>query len=124
MNSKPLCSIWFFALSFALLAGISFSGCSVDMSSHTDTTGTYIGPKTAAQITPGKSSSYVEALIGEPTKKDKVSDNDEIWKYIYTTKRTEVGNAPLFTGTSSDAAYTHTTFVDFVDGTVVKCWQD
>jgi len=111
-------------LSLGLLVGVGFSGCSVDMSTHTETTGTFIGQRTAAQITVGKSQSFVEALIGEPTKKDKISDNDEIWKYVYTTRSISNGTAALFSGTAADTTNTSTTFVEFKDGVVLKCWQD
>ncbi len=124
LNSTPLSFIRLQAFSLVLLVSLIFSGCSVDMPSHTETTGNYIGPKTAAQIVTGKSQSFVEALIGEPTKKDKLSDNDEIWKYIYVEKHISNGSAFLVTGTAADAENTRTTFVEFKDGVVAQCWQD
>ncbi len=106
-----------------LLACAGLAGCSVDMSSHVETTGTFIGPQTLQQIQPGKSKDFVEALIGEPTRKDKVTDTDEIWRWVYVEKHIANGNAALFTGTASNTENTHTTFVEFKNGVVDHAWS-
>jgi outer membrane protein assembly factor BamE (lipoprotein component of BamABCDE complex) len=123
MNLKHPRNFISLVLSLGLLACAGLTGCSVDMSSHTETTGTYIGPQTLQQIQAGKTKDFVTALLGEPTKKDKASDTDEIWRWVYVEKHVANGSAALLTGTASNTENTHTTFVEFKNNVVDHAWS-
>ncbi|HTB63948.1 MAG TPA: outer membrane protein assembly factor BamE [Opitutales bacterium] len=106
--------------SFLLLC----AGCSVGVQSHTETSGAYIGQQSFAQITPGKSKTYVVAVLGDPTDKKTADANTEIWEWSYTEKEITSGAAPFLTGTASNAEHKHTAYVEFDNGVVGKTWRD
>jgi outer membrane protein assembly factor BamE (lipoprotein component of BamABCDE complex) len=114
---KPIIS----CLASFLLLG---AGCSVGVQSHTETTGTYIGQETLAQITPGKTKEYVLAVLGNPAVKKPAGDNTEIWEWSYTEKKITSGDLPFVVGSASSTDYTHTVYVEFDNGVVGKKWSD
>jgi len=108
----------------ALVAAFLFPACIINVDSHSERSGRYVSASTLQQVEPGRTQSYVLALLGEPTSRTKIDDGTEIWKWAYTeTKRSEGSLIFVFSGDDTEriegAAY-----VEFKDGVVQKTWQD
>lgn len=103
---------------------VGLTSCLIGTSSRTENSGTYVSQETLAQIQPGKSKSYVVALIGEPTIKKIVDDGTEIWKWNYTEEKNSSGHVIFLVSTNKRSETQHTTFVEFHDSSVVKAWTE
>ncbi len=107
----------------AVLPMVCMNGCLVSSSSNVTHTGTNVGDSTWAQVVPGKSMSWVAAVLGEPTSKQKLDDGSEIWKWTYTERTDNSGAVFLIFGGSSSHENSHTAFVEFKDGVVTNHWR-
>jgi outer membrane protein assembly factor BamE (lipoprotein component of BamABCDE complex) len=108
------------ALAVAALA----PSCLIGSSSHTKVSGRDFGPDTLNQVQPGKSKSYVIALLGDPTDKIQVDGGTDIWKWRYTEHRDSSGSVIFLVSSDSETETRHTTYVEFNNGAVVKAWRD
>lgn len=104
-----------------LLAGLA--GCLIGSNSSETRTGIDVSDSTFEQIEPGKTmAAWVKATLGEPTSKDKTEDS-EVWKYSYTERKDSSGAVFLIFGSHDSTETTHTAFIEFKDGVVVKKWR-
>ena len=110
------------ALFFVPLAALS--GCIIGSSSKTEVEGTYVGPETIAQITPGTSKAYVLALLGEPTSQVDIGDGRALWKWRYVERRESSGSLLLVFSADSEHESSNTAYVEFRGDEVVKAWRD
>src|SRR4026208_414838 len=69
------------------IACCSLSSCIINANSHTTRSGKFISNETLSRIEPGKTLDYVEALIGQPSTKTKLTDGTEIWKWNYNERK-------------------------------------
>ena len=112
------------ALALALLPTVALSGCLVGRQTKTEVQGTYVGPDTIAQITPGKSEAYVVALLGTPSSKTDVGNGNWLWKWHYVERKTSSGSVLFVFGGSSEHETQSTSYVEFREGQVVHAWRD
>ncbi len=108
----------------SLFPTIALSGCLIGGHSKTEVTGTKVGADTIAQIQPGKSKGYVLALLGEPTVKLDVGNNNEIWKWNYSERRTSSGSLLFIFGSTTEKESTSTCYVEFNHDVVTRSWRD
>ncbi len=108
----------------AVLPIAALSGCLIGGHSKTEVTGTKVGAETIAQIQPGKSKTYVLALLGEPTVKLDVGNNNELWKWSYTEHRTSSGSLLFIFGSTSEKESTSICYVEFTHEIVTRAWRD
>jgi len=111
-----------FAAALALCA--ITPSCLIGSSSHTKVTGRDFGPDTLAQVQPGRTKSYVLAILGDPTDKIAVEDGTDIWKWRFTESRDSSGSVIFLVASDSQTETRHTTYVEFKDGVVLKAWRD
>ena len=107
-----------------LLLVPTLAGCIINADSHNERTGHYVSSATLARIEPGKSSDYVSALVGEPTRRTKLEAGSEIWKWEYRDKKTRNGAFIFVFSDESTTEIEGATYVEFKDGVVVRSWQD
>ena len=126
MKSLRLASVGSKAVAVAVtaLACMVPAGCLIGSKSHVENSGKFVGEATLAQIEPGKSQAYWLARIGEPTGKVRGEGGTEIWKGGYTERRHPSGGVIFVISTESKTESQRTTYVEFVDGKVVKAWRD
>lgn len=112
------------SLAAALAALGLLSACIVNVDSHSERSGRYVSSATLQQVEPGRTQSYVLALLGEPSTRTKVEGGTEIWKWTYSeTKRREGQLIFVFSGDETERIE-GATYVEFQDGLVRKTWQD
>jgi outer membrane protein assembly factor BamE (lipoprotein component of BamABCDE complex) len=106
-----------------LLLGIC-SGCLVASDTHQTRSGTYVAPSTLQQIHPQQTTQdWVQKVMGNPTGKDVLADNSEIWRYSYSEKTTSSGAVFLVFAGSDVKETGGTIFVQFKDGVVTNYWK-
>ena len=111
-------------LLLALAPALLLPGCLIGRNSKTEVHGTYVGPETIAQIEPGKSASYVVALLGEPSSKTRLDDGGELWKWSYVERKESRGSVLFIFGSNSKHETHNTAFVEFANGAVKRAWRD
>lgn len=117
MNAKAL------ILSLPLVATL-LTSCLISVDSHTQHTGRRISEQTLSQIEPGRKDDYVVAVLGEPTRKTKLAEGNEIWKWEYREKRVQSGTL-IFVFSKDETTVTEgAVYVELKDGVVVRTWRD
>ena len=110
------------ALSLIVLSGSP--GCLVAHSSEQHITGNYVPPNTFDRIEPGKTTAaWVKATLGEPSSKDKLDNDSEVWKYSYTEKKESSGAIFLIFGGSDKKEEQRVAYVEIKDGVVKNKWR-
>ena len=103
---------------FCLLAG-----CLVEHCSNTTHDGTRVAPDTLAQIKVGETTTgWIAATLGPPTSKTK-TDQDEVWKYVYTEHTSNQGAIFLIFSGSDTSDKSETAFIEFKNGVVINKWR-
>jgi len=101
----------------------SLSGCLITGSSSTTHSGVRVDQSTFNQIIPDSTTiGWVQATLGDPTSKT-TTDNDQVWKYVYTEHTDSSGAVFLIFGGSSSNERSETSFIEFKDGVVVNKWK-
>ena len=108
----------------ALLPALALSSCLIGGHSKPQVTGTKVGAETIAQVQPGKSKTYVLALLGEPTVRLDVGNGSELWKWSYSEHRTSSGSVLFVIGSTSEKETTSTCYVEFAHEIVTRAWRD
>jgi outer membrane protein assembly factor BamE (lipoprotein component of BamABCDE complex) len=111
------------ALTAALLAS-TLSSCIISSKGHTSHSGQFVSNETFEQIEVGRPQDYVLAILGEPTTKNPLEDEVEIWKWRYTESRSSSGHIIFLLNASNSKDRQYNTFVEFEDGLVSKAWRD
>lgn len=102
---------------------LSMSGCLVSSSTNQRITGNYVPRDTFDRIEPGKTTAgWVRATLGEPSSKDALHDDGEIWKYSYTEEKESSGAVFLIFGGSDKKELQHTAYVEIHGGVVTHKW--
>src|SRR5439155_462721 len=87
-------------------------------------TGNYVPPNTFDRIEPGKTTAaWVKATLGEPSSKDKLDNDGEVWKYSYTEKKESSGAIFLIFGGSDKKEEQRVAYVEIKDGVVKNKWR-
>ena len=111
-------------VTLTLLGLILLSGCLVSHTSNQSYSGNYIPENTFDRIEPGKTTSaWVQATLGEPSSKDKVDGDTEVWKYSYTEKKESSGAIFLIFGGCDKKEQQHVAYVEMTNGVVSKKWR-
>lgn len=88
--------------------------------------GTNISDELLERVNPGKTTGeWVEAVLGEPSKKTPLSDGTEIWRWTYKPVAQEVSVVSLFGGGSEKEPKlaSTTVYVQLRDGIVIDKWK-
>jgi outer membrane protein assembly factor BamE (lipoprotein component of BamABCDE complex) len=108
-----------------VLSMLLSNGCLFGGHSKVKREGTKVGEETIKQIEPGKTDlGWVRAVLGEPSEKIKISDNESIWKYSYKETKDSSGYVFVIFGGSSESISENRFFVQFKDNIVVRSWRD
>ena len=111
-------------VAFSLLALMLLTGCLVAHSSNQSYSGNYIPQDTFDRIEPGKTTAaWVQATLGEPSSREKVDGNTEVWKYSYTERKESSGAIFLIFGGSDKKEQQHVAYVEMSNGVVSKKWR-
>ena len=111
-------------VAFSLLALMLLTGCLVAHSSNQSYSGNYIPQDTFDRIEPGKTTAaWVQATLGEPSSREKVDGNTEVWKYSYTERKESSGAIFLIFGGSDKKEQQHIAYVEMSNGVVSKKWR-
>ena len=109
---------------FTSLALFFLGGCLVAHNSEQHITGNYVPPNTFDRIEPGKTTAaWVKATLGEPSSKDKLDNDGELWKYSYTEKKESSGAIFLIFGGSDKKEEQRVAYVEIKDGVVKNKWR-
>ena len=113
-----------YALAALSLCLSLLSGCLVAHSSDQHISGNYVPDTTFDRIEAGKTTAaWVKATLGEPSSKDKVDENSEVWKYSYTEKKESSGAVFLIFGGSDTSEKQRAAYVEMKDGVVKNKWR-
>ena len=112
------------AAALAAACALPLQSCIINLGSHTETSGRHVSQETLAQITPGRTSEFVLALLGEPSTRSKIDATSEIWRWEYREKCVKEG-ALLFVFSNDETTVTQgAVYVELKDGLVVRSWRD
>lgn len=109
--------------STAALLALALGACIIHVDSKVQRTGRTVGEETLRQIEPGRDSSFVLALLGEPTRRVPV-DGGELWKWESTESRTKEGGLIFVFSSEHTDTTTSAVWVELRDGKVVRHWRD
>lgn len=109
------------AASFALPL---FSSCVINTNTRVESSGRQVSQETLAQITPGRTSEFVLALLGEPSTRSKIDANSDIWKWEYSEKRVKEGGLLFVFSNSETTVQKGAVYVELKDGLVARTWRD
>jgi outer membrane protein assembly factor BamE (lipoprotein component of BamABCDE complex) len=99
------------------------SGCLIEHSSNTTHDGTRVAPETLNQIKAGQTTmGWVASTLGAPTSKTR-TDEDEVWKYVYTEHTNSQGAIFLIFSGSDTSDKSETAFIEFKNGIVINKWR-
>jgi len=107
-----------------LLLTTLLPGCLITSKGDTSHSGQHISAETYAQVKEGTTQGFVLATFGEPTSKTTLEDCSQIWRWRYTETRSSSGTVILLLSSSNRTETQHNTFVEFMDGVVVRTWRD
>lgn len=110
-----------------LIAGMALvaPGCLISSRSNESFTGTKVSEATFGQIQPGVTNKqWVEATLGQPTKKSTLDDGGEVWKWSYAKVKQSSGAILFIFGGSSTTTTGGAAYIEFgPDGVVRKAWR-
>jgi outer membrane protein assembly factor BamE (lipoprotein component of BamABCDE complex) len=111
-------------IALPLVALVFLTGCLVSHSSNEKVTGNFIPQNTFDRIEPGKTTAaWVQATLGEPSSKDKVDGDTEVWKYSYSEQKESSGAIFLIFGGSDKKEQQHIAYVEMKNGVVTNKWR-
>ena len=102
------------------------SGCLVvaSKSSSYGPKGAMVSEATLEQIQPGETSkAKLVALLGEPSSKQEVDDDTEIYKYVYSKKTNSCATVFLLFASSDNKEEFQELFFEIRDDLVVDWWK-
>ncbi len=112
----------FFALA---LAGFFVSGCVVARSTSIEESGRKIGESTLSQLeNQVTTQDWVRAVLGEPTKRESVSEATEVWVYEYTLKKEKSTGVIVLLSSKDEKVESQSVYLEFTDGILTKHWTE
>lgn len=97
----------------------------IDSDRHTRYEGRYVSDQTLAQVRPGSTQEYVLALLGEPTRRNELSDGSSIWRWSFTRKVESSSSLILVFSGDSTTETQQSVYVEFDEqGLVRRSWRD
>ncbi len=115
---------WRFLMLATVIVCAGLAGCVVMNGKDTTTSGRKIDDATFAQVVPGKTKDFVEALLGEPSEKKTKEDGTVQWRWRYSERHdSNTGFIVLFASHSS-STMTQNRYVEFKDGVVTREWTE
>ena len=119
---RTIRSVTLLTIASTLLVGNA--GCLFGGRSKVTREGNYVAASTIGQIKPGETTStWVRAVIGEPTERIQTDPGREIWKYTYTETKDSNGYVFLIFSGGDSKVTTGTVFVEFDKGVVTRTWR-
>jgi outer membrane protein assembly factor BamE (lipoprotein component of BamABCDE complex) len=106
------------------LVAVLIPGCLISSSSRTERSGRFVSDETLGQIRPGSKPDLVQALLGEPTSRVSLEDDQELWKWEYREEKTSRGGVFLLVSGRSTKETTGAVYVLMKGGVVERTWRD
>lgn len=115
-------SRWVVTFAASLLALLT--GCLFGSQTHTQHEGRRISSETLEAVHVGDSRDYVQALLGEPTKRTPVENGRQVWKWAYRTVKHSEGSVFLIVSSDSQTEEAGAVYVEFQNDLVTRTWSE
>lgn len=113
----------FCATACAIAIVLLFGGGCVSGTTEYRESGTYVSSATLRQIEVGQTTDeWVLGVLGEPTQRVSVGEDEEVWKYLFTEERNRRGQILFVTGNDTRHA-SSSVFLQVKDHKITKKWQ-
>lgn len=112
-------------LAVAALALALLPSCLVVGGNDETVQGNYISQETFAQLQPGESEAFVVSLLGEPSRRvTGKSDGSVLLAWDWSRVVEKKGGVIFLVASSKTTDESNTTWAQFMDGVLIKAWQD
>ncbi len=113
------------ALSLAVLAPLTMTGCLASHHTSSSIDGAYVQPSDLSRVRKHASTKAdVMQILGEPTKKMSNDDGTETWSWLWTRKEKGSGHLIFIFNTSSSKEVDESAHVLFEYDVVKDKWRD
>lgn len=126
-NPNQLLNMKSHVAAFISLALIGFfvSGCVVSRSTSIEESGRKIGESTLNQLeNQVTTQDWVQAVLGEPTRKAPVSEATEIWVYEYMLKKEKSMGVIVLLSSDDETVESQSVYLEFTDGILTRHWTE
>ena len=110
---------------FVLLAASTATSCLIATNQKSTIHGKYVSSETLSRVEPGADEAFVIAALGEPSSRSAVDDKGRVlWRWSYSRKEVKESAVLLVLASKRENETKGTVFVEFVDGRVVRTWEE
>ena len=108
-----------------ILSCLFASGCVISRRTSIEESGKKIGESTLNQLENGVTTkNWVQAVLGEPTRKKPVSKVTEIWVYEYMLKKESSTGVIVLLSSDDEKVESQSVYLEFADGLLKRYWTE